>query len=70
MEIFIARDQFGLEMDPAVITLDDEYCYGMEHNDTHFRLGTTYGQCDTKTVRVNYYSNFLIFILTTKRTFS
>ncbi|PIK43663.1 hypothetical protein BSL78_19498 [Apostichopus japonicus] len=50
MEIFIARDQFGLEMDPAVITLDDEYCYGMEHNDTHFRLGTTYGQCDTKTL--------------------
>lgn len=51
MEIFVERDQFGLEANPALITLDENFCHGMDHNSTHIRLGTTYGQCGTKAVR-------------------
>lgn len=50
MEVFVEKSQFGFDMDPGMITLDESFCYGMEHNDTHFRLGTTYGQCGTKAI--------------------
>ncbi|KAJ8023786.1 ZP domain-containing protein [Holothuria leucospilota] len=49
MVAYIKKD-YVPEIDPSLLTYEDPDCYGVDHNETHFAVGTMYGKCGTNAI--------------------